>query len=549
MLRLFRRLGGNFPNKRSISSVLPSRALSITCRGQKISREDLFRYTNGRFLVNEKAQCSRRYVNFNLEQLCAVVASAEGCASPVTAIEKMEGGFSKALLMKREDGTEVIAKIPFPNAGPPMYTTASEVAVLKYVKEHTTVPVPKVLAWSSDSSNPVGAEYIIMEKATGVQLFTAWDGLDGSARLSLIEQLTEIEGQLARIDFPAFGHLYLRHSVQDQALHQKLAPTADPTSSYCVGPSCDRSWEQASVGDKSLDKGPWNTLSQLGIGLSQRESSHFSGPGNLTSASQAVVQLLRHAAQTMELLDSNPMIAQSAKPTLWHTDLHMGNIFVSEKDPSKIVSLIDWQSISISPLFMQVRWPVFLEPPDDYAEGFVKPKLPENFEDLDEDGKASASYKFKSASRTKGYEISTYFQNRAAYDARRVPRVFKELFIRCGEVHEEGIVALRACLIELSQTWEELRFPGPCPMSFTEEQIKAHDIEFEEYLERHRIQKFAREYLDTDTDGWISPEIDFNEKLEQNRAIFELMVQKLAAETTREELVEIWPFSEALGTN
>jgi hypothetical protein len=44
----------------------------------------------------------------------------------------MEGGFSKALLLHKEDGSEIIAKIPLPIAGPPKYTTASEVAVLQY---------------------------------------------------------------------------------------------------------------------------------------------------------------------------------------------------------------------------------------------------------------------------------------------------------------------------------------------------------------------------------------------------------------------------------
>lgn len=54
--------------------------------------------------------------------------------SPIEAIEKFEGGFSKALLMRKEDGREIIVKIPFPIDGPPKYTTASEVAVLEYHK-------------------------------------------------------------------------------------------------------------------------------------------------------------------------------------------------------------------------------------------------------------------------------------------------------------------------------------------------------------------------------------------------------------------------------
>lgn len=44
----------------------------------------------------------------------------------------MEGGFNKALLITTQDASEYIVKIPCPNAGRPMYCTASEVAVLRF---------------------------------------------------------------------------------------------------------------------------------------------------------------------------------------------------------------------------------------------------------------------------------------------------------------------------------------------------------------------------------------------------------------------------------
>ncbi|PGH23069.1 hypothetical protein AJ80_02843 [Polytolypa hystricis UAMH7299] len=72
----------------------------------------------------------------------------------------MQGGFSKDLVMKKENRKDVIVKIPYHNTELSVYTTESEVAVLKYVKQLTNVPVPKVYAWCSDPSNPVGAEYI-----------------------------------------------------------------------------------------------------------------------------------------------------------------------------------------------------------------------------------------------------------------------------------------------------------------------------------------------------------------------------------------------------
>lgn len=97
-----------------------------------VTREDLFAYTNGHFLVDEERQFSRRYVRFDLDALCSTAALVGGDSSRVTAIDKMEGGFSKAFLMKRANGTDVIAKIPCRIAGPSSLTTAGEVGVLEY---------------------------------------------------------------------------------------------------------------------------------------------------------------------------------------------------------------------------------------------------------------------------------------------------------------------------------------------------------------------------------------------------------------------------------
>lgn len=78
-------------------------------------------------------------MKFDVDALCDVSAAAGPEPSPVTAVEKMEGGFAKAFLMKRKNGTEVIAKLPCRNAGPPKLTTASEVAVLRYSVCHPRI--------------------------------------------------------------------------------------------------------------------------------------------------------------------------------------------------------------------------------------------------------------------------------------------------------------------------------------------------------------------------------------------------------------------------
>ena len=104
--------------------------------GLPISEDELFQYSNGRFLVDEKNQILKRRVNFDVQKLCDVVRTVTKDGAQVSKIDKMEGGFSKALLITTEGGAEVVAKIPCPNAGRAMYSTASEAAVLQYGVEY-----------------------------------------------------------------------------------------------------------------------------------------------------------------------------------------------------------------------------------------------------------------------------------------------------------------------------------------------------------------------------------------------------------------------------
>lgn len=47
----------------------------------------------------------------------------------------IEGQYNKVFIMTMDNGVEVVAKIPNPNAGPAFYTTSSEVATRHFVRE------------------------------------------------------------------------------------------------------------------------------------------------------------------------------------------------------------------------------------------------------------------------------------------------------------------------------------------------------------------------------------------------------------------------------
>ncbi|KAL5332625.1 hypothetical protein BJX70DRAFT_383697 [Aspergillus crustosus] len=62
-------------------------------------------------------------------------------------------------------------------------------------------------------------------------------------------------------------------------------------------------------------------------------------------------------------MSADPRIRDSATLLLFHPDVHMRNIFISEDDPSVITSIIDWQATSIEPAF----W--YLDEVPDFATG------------------------------------------------------------------------------------------------------------------------------------------------------------------------------------
>ena len=95
--------------------------------------EALNRFTSGRWLWNEREQLACRYVKFNLSTLLQLAASAIGSRSCTQVLKISAGQYNKVFLITVDDGREIIAKLPNPNAGRPNFTTASEVATMDFV--------------------------------------------------------------------------------------------------------------------------------------------------------------------------------------------------------------------------------------------------------------------------------------------------------------------------------------------------------------------------------------------------------------------------------
>lgn len=294
-------------------------------------------------------------------------------------------------------------------------------------------------------------------------------------------------------------------------------------------------------------------IASYGIALVEREVAHVQQLESTTISDHPHVSaeeqlaVLGMAREVMSRLDGT-LIDRFSQPVLWHTDLHMGNIFVSAEEPTKIVSIINWQSTSILPLYLQVRFPGFLSVDEDFILDSPIPELPQDYATMNAADKQLTVFKLRQARMAKAYEVATSVHNPQAYKAMFMPSFLQEIFTRCGE-SSEGIIPLCACLIQLAETWDNVGFRGECPFSFSDADIQTHNQQFQQYRDFHSIQEIARKLLDTDSEGWVSPQIDFALKVKQNRELLDEVVRRSSEfNKSPEEVRRIWPFHELEGT-
>lgn len=183
------------------------------------------------------------------------------------------------------------------------------------------------------------------------------------------------------------------------------ATMEDVRHRFVIGPTVEREFWEDERAQMALDRGPckqeWGSFphssnAALGTSATAHVESiahrkigwieQYAKPKPLsvplaTSAAQkspeAHIDLLRkYLSVAAKLL---PTADDLLLPTLWHRDLHKGNVFVHQ---GQVSSIINWQSVWVGPRILRARVLQLV----DY-NGEVQTKLPENFKDLDSEEK------------------------------------------------------------------------------------------------------------------------------------------------------------------
>jgi hypothetical protein len=134
--------------------------------------------------------------------------------TPVNATFHKQGAFNK-LYRISSDGPECLMRVSLPVQ--PRLKTESEVAAINFISQETSMPVPRILAFDSDSGNELGFEWSLMEMMPGVPLGKRWRKMSWVAKETIVRQLAGYQAQLFAKRFEKIGNLFPCENSQAEA--------------------------------------------------------------------------------------------------------------------------------------------------------------------------------------------------------------------------------------------------------------------------------------------------------------------------------------------
>ncbi|CAF2605731.1 unnamed protein product [Rotaria sp. Silwood2] len=214
---------------------------------------------------------------------------------------------------------ELILKISNPHRYWRYYRTQNEVYTMQYLYEQTTIPLPKILAYSCDFHTSIlECEFILMEKIQGNTLEHVIDQMSDDSLMKTATEMVNYVKQLREINLPQMNQI---GSFCNKMLH---------LSGYVLdGPTL----------------GPFHTPKEFiiahlkwSIQSIEIDSQLLEIAKHLLSPLQEIIKRLENGAYLSNIKYSFHMT---------HTDLNTSNIIV-DQITGKILAIIDWESCAMT---------------------------------------------------------------------------------------------------------------------------------------------------------------------------------------------------------
>lgn len=247
----------------------------------------------------------------------------------------------------------------------PGLKSLSEVATIKFLQGHTTVPVVSVLDSTHHQDDRLGFEWMIQSFSPGRKLGACWDDLDDEGRERMIKQLVGIQhGLFNKARFKTIGSIFPKG--YDRAGSSSIAKISagDMVREHEVGKLVTLSTMSHfnTKGLASCSRGPYrNTvewllshLDNVALNCEIMAKSSEEGDREFSEAVLPLVQRLR--ALVPKVFHDVPEVEDTV---LIHHDLNHSNIFCN--DNGTIASIIDWECTACLPFWVAYDIPEFLK--------------------------------------------------------------------------------------------------------------------------------------------------------------------------------------------
>ena len=193
--------------------------------------------------------------------------------------------------------------------------TEAEVTALELLAKYTTIPAPRVIAYSSDRANPFGVEWILMTRVPGENMAKICEEqtLSPNAMRSIIRDLAEIISQM-HLNIPRFDQIgaFRRNGEIGADLH------------FC---------------------GPWPSYEQFIRGRAR-------AGGSVLLENAVFAPIREPMLNAIDRLETLPLPSFARLPFVFsHGDLDTHNILISMADPEapRITGIVDWESAGSFP--------------------------------------------------------------------------------------------------------------------------------------------------------------------------------------------------------
>ncbi|CAF9936692.1 hypothetical protein IMSHALPRED_010864 [Imshaugia aleurites] len=252
-----------------------------------------------------------------------------------------------------------------------------EAAIVRYVRQNTTLPVADVISFDATANNPLESGYVVQSRLPGVSLHSIWDELTHEQRCTAAQEIGKVILALQAVKNPIPG--IIEASVADDGSQKFSVRPFDLKGPY------DADWK-TKISNHNSDE-EIGTTTQTPLDWFGNQFGRWFAKELLSSPGQILYWDYQYqfvqVAKQMDSLD----ILGNGENCLCHFDLEARNVMVQiQPDGALSISgIVDWDSAAFAPKFVSCAPPSWLWTnqryyDEDESQGSFEPSSPEQEE-------------------------------------------------------------------------------------------------------------------------------------------------------------------------